>query len=269
MKSLKWTIACIVVLASAVCASDEKSAGDAKEVFSKSAKAIQDAKVISYTIKSQPEGWLEDFVPKSDGKIVLGKPAAHDVPRFTIEATLVKRKPPEEGAEPAAEGKEQDKKPPVTETVSYKAGSDGNEYYLIDNKTKKAHHDMDPVVLGSDAQNITRLMLREFTEKEPYKAELAAEKATLEGTETLDGVECDKIVVEMPKGRPHKSIWHIARSDHLPRRVQRFYAGREPGQGESTTLTNLTDVKVDPKGAADPFKLVVPEGFTKTDEFAP
>jgi hypothetical protein len=260
-------LAAALVLCNVPILADDKPAGDAKDIFRASAKAIQDAKVISYTLKSEPTGWLEEFVPKSDAKVVVGENAAHDVPRYAIEATLVKRKPPEEGADAAKDSTE--KKPPVTETVSYKAGSDGNEYYLIDHKTKKAHHDMDAVVLGSDAQNIQRLILREFTDKEPYKAELEAEKVTLDGTETVDGVECDKVVAEMPKGRPHKSIWHIARKDRLPRRVQRFYTGRQEGQGEAYTLTNLTAVQADPKSPTDPFKLAVPEGYTKTDEFAP
>jgi outer membrane lipoprotein-sorting protein len=59
----------------------------------------------------------------------------------------------------------------------------------------------------------------------------------------------------------------LAKKDFLPRRVERTFPtqGGEMG-GRQTTLSDLV---VNPALEKDAFKLKLPEGFTKTDDFAP
>ena len=56
MRMSKWFSVCVIVLAGAAFAGDEKKSSDAKDVLRKSVQAIKDAKTISYTIAIEAEG---------------------------------------------------------------------------------------------------------------------------------------------------------------------------------------------------------------------
>ena len=62
--------------------------------------------------------------------------------------------------------------------------------------------------------------------------------------------------------------WYFSKKDFLPRRVDRLFPAREgaPAGGRSLIVTSVTPA---PKFDKDPFKLDLPEGYTKSDDFAP
>ena len=69
--------------------------------------------------------------------------------------------------------------------------------------------------------------------------------------------------------RPNlEAVWFFSKKDYLPRRVERINTNPSGERGAAPQLT-VAELKLDPKFKDDPYKLVVPEGYEKTDEFAP
>ena len=68
------------------------------------------------------------------------------------------------------------------------------------------------------------------------------------------------------RGGISESTWYFSQRDFLPRRVDRIYRRR---QARATTELVVTDLVVDPELKADTLSCTVPEGFEKTDRFAP
>lgn len=106
----------------------------------------------------------------------------------------------------------------------------------------------------------------EYCHTAPFNDEINAETVELKGMTKIGDENCYEIHIVYAQAAA-EAVWFFSEKDFLPRRVDRVYTNGE-GQKASMQLT-LTDVVVDPKFKHDPFKVVVPEGFTKTDEFAP
>lgn len=206
---------------------------------------------VSYRGTFKGTGWVAKLVPKVEGTAVVGSPSEWDIIRFRAEVKLT----PSDSSE----------------TLEFSVGSDGDLFFLVDPKTKTAYEDMDPAVLGKRARDLQRLVMREFVSPHPFGEKLKPDTLELKGTETVGGVECHKILIkgDGTNGDPDR-ILLIARKDLLPRGIRRLYAPRTDADGApGTTELMVTDLKVNPKFAQNPFKLVLPPGFTKTDEFAP
>ncbi len=218
---------------------------EARAVLKKCAEAIKKLDRVAYRAEYLGTEWVANFVPEIEGKVVVGKRSKYDIVEFFCHADVRPR-----GSE---------------ESFEYTAGCDGDSYFLIDPKTKMAHKDIDPAVLGSQGRNLQRPVFEAFADEEPFKEELGAENIGLGEGETIDGHECHEIVIE--GSEPPKVTLFISMRDHLPRRVLRTYENPE-GEPGSTRLT-LTSVVADPAEPKDPFKVQVPEGYTLTDEFAP
>ena len=107
--------------------------------------------------------------------------------------------------------------------------------------------------------------MQEYMAADPFGDELKADTLAYRGTESVDGEDCQ--VVRVVYGRGQKSIWYFSTKDYLPRRRDSLFAGRESAESRFTVV--LTDLVVSPTLDENAFKLKVPEGFTKTDEFAP
>lgn len=220
---------------------------DAKEILKKADQATRKIQFASYNASYRCTGWLEERIPQVTGKAVVGPDGDYKVPRFFCEAIL--------------------KKKDSEETQKYTAGCNGDEYFLLDPKTKKAHHDIDPIVLGSASRDIQRLVLREFTSDEPFKDELEAEKVELKGTRTIDGVLCYDIEVALDGTSPRAIVWTISTNDFLPRGVKRIYPGREEGDADGTTEMTISNLVAKTTMDKKAFEMVVPPGYTATNDF--
>ncbi|MEK6799609.1 MAG: hypothetical protein AABZ12_11635 [Planctomycetota bacterium] len=222
---------------------------DGKQILEKSREALMKVKVASYEARYLGTGAAKDWVPQVDGRVIVGSTAEFDVPRFFCDVSIRKT------------GSEESKK--------YTAGCDGNEYYLLDAAAKKAHYDIDPVVLGSDSRNIQRVLVREFGGKNPLDAELKSETIELKGTASVEGEDCYEVYVAIKNSSQKATVWHIGKKDFLPRKLQRVYPPRDGATEDGITELVIHKLVLDPKTDKDPFKLVVPEGYQATDEFAP
>ncbi len=236
--------ATVSFLAALVGQGDTAAPADGKAVLTKMQDAARAAKSIKYEAEYLAEGWLTAFVPSLRGTAVVGKHSEHKIERFFADVALKSANSEEE--------------------IKLTAGCDGDKYFLIDARTKKAHEDMDPAVLGRQGRNIRRVVLGDFGAADPFAEEFKAETIELKEPATLDGHECH--VVECVQSKDRKTTWYVSGRDWMPRKMVRTIVN---DKGETGTITfTLSKLAVNPKLDADPFKLQVPEGYTKTDEFA-
>jgi len=159
------------------------------------------------------------------------------------------------------------KQPGATETEEFTVGSDGQTYYLIDPKEKKVYEDVDPAVHGRRGQLAQGVLMIEYVHASPFTDELKGRVIEYAGTEKVGDEECHKIRINYSSQATQWATWYFSTKDNLPRRVDREFTGGQGGGGGTQQI--LTEVNVDPKFDKDPFVSSVPEGFTKTDDFAP
>ncbi len=241
-----------LLMASAAVAGDTDSkkskSADGRAILAKAVAALKKVKRVSYRADYTATGWVAPFVATVQGTAVMGEQSKWEIDRFRCEVKL--------------------QKPNSSETLEFAAGSDGEVFFLVDSKTKTAYEDMDPAVLGSNGRDIQRVLMGVFSAPEPFSDELEAESIESTGTETAGGEECYKIRVKTDT--PPELVWFLSKKDYLPRRVLRIYPNRQDPEGEDgTTQLTISDLAVNPKFETDPFTLVLPEGFRKTDDFAP
>lgn len=246
------SIALSLLMASAVVAEDTDSkkteSAKGRAILAKAAAALKQVKRVSYRADYTATGWVARFVATVQGTAVMGEQSKWEIDRFRCEVKL--------------------QKPDSSETLEFAAGSDGNVFFLVDSKTRTAHEDMDPAVLGSNGRDIQRVLMPVFSAPEPLSDELESDSIESTGTATVSGEECYKIHVKTDT--PPELVWFLSKKDYLPRRVLRIYPNRRDPEGEEgTTQLTISDLVVNPKFAEDPFRLVLPEGFSKTDDFAP
>jgi len=214
------------------------------EVFKKSAAAIVSAKRLGYHAQYEATDWVKAFAPNVSGTVVVGKRSEFDLDEFYCNVEI---KPDDSD-----------------KTQQFTAGSDGDVYFLIDSTTKTAYVDMDPSVLGSHGRDIQRVVVRELTAKKPFSEAIEDGKAELTGTRSINEEPCYEIRIKGDS--PAETVWYLSTNDFLPRRIERIY--KREGKAGSILLT-LSSLVINPKTPASPFKLSLPKGFTKTDEFAP
>lgn len=243
--------AMIVAMAGGLCwAQEAKSAGgeltDATEILKKADEASKAVDSVKYTAKAQGLGAVEKQLPKVEGTVYLhgyknGRPE-----KVRFEAKV---NPPD--------GKE---------AREITMGNDGNEYFVIDSSKKIAYVDIDPAVTGSAGRMVGSLTMLEYVHDTPFSDEINGKEKVLKGSEKVGSEDCYHIYVKYAQ-EGQEADWYFSKKDFLPRRVDRKIQsqGGEPGVRQ-LIVTALT---VAPKHEKDPFKFELPEGYTKSDDFAP
>ncbi len=218
----------------------------AEEVMHKAEQAMKQIKIVQYRFAQRGHGEAAEAPPRLEGRVVLSGYRGHWVERFRVDAKV--------------------RKPGESEPVNLVAGSDGDIIYLVDEKQKKVYADIDPAVLGSQMFTILETVVGAFVSPNAFEYEKKAERIELKETTKVGDDECHVLRFQLGGG-VNEIVWFIAKKDGLPRRFDWIFKGPtgEP-MGASTVLTEL---RVNPTFDTNPFKLTVPEGFTKTDDFAP
>ena len=93
----------------------------------------------------------------------------------------------------------------------------------------------------------------------------SSKRLSKKGITKIGDEECYEINVVYARSQG-EATWFFSKKDFLPRRVDRVVT-RQAGGEKATTQLIVTDLVVNPKFPDDPFKLVVPEGYAKTDKF--
>ncbi len=144
----------------------------------------------------------------------------------------------------------------------YTVGANGETFFVIDPAEKTVHEDIDPAVLGTPGRIAEAAWMIEFLHPAPFNDELNGEAIEFQGTTDVQEEKCYQIRVKY-SGLDQWATWYFSTNDYLPRRVVR----EMPRQGQRDLV--LSNVKVAPELSDDAFAAKVPEGFKKTDDFAP
>lgn len=221
---------------------------DAVEICKRADEATKAVKAVSYKATFAGSGEIAARTPTVKGTVTLaGKKTGPQPELCAIDATV--------------------KMPQSEETKHYTIGMTPDMSYVIDHADKKAYEDMDPAVIGGLGQAPSRLLMIEYCHPTPFNDEVTGSKHELRESVKIGDEPCYVIYVEYSGGRG-KAVWYFSKEDFLPRRVDRIIQG-QGGADMGLATTTLTDLKVDPKIDEDTFKLNLPEGYTKTDDFAP
>lgn len=224
---------------------DAPKVADPKAFLGEVIKALGSAKVVSYEVDYVVTGWFGFFLPNIKGTVIMGKDTDLKSQRFQSNLTV----------EPVGS----------SEKTTLAAGADGSHYWVVDEVTKTVHVDMDPAVVGKNRWGIEFAMVKEFAAPDPFAEILKEGEIKVEGMTKVGDIECVSLRLRSPN-QP-EALWEFAMADHLPRRIT-FAQTNEKGD-EGRAVMTLNKLTVNPTFAKEPFTLVVPEGYKKTDEFAP
>jgi hypothetical protein len=159
------------------------------------------------------------------------------------------------------------KLPGSAEAVEISAGTDNDMFFIVDHRNKKAYEDIDPAVMGQAGNVFRQAQMIEFVHDTPFNDEINGRSRELKGSQTIGGVDCYEVHVVYAAEQSPEAMWCFSKKDFLPRRRIDVYT--MPDGQKATVTRTITNLVVDPKLDEDAFKLKLPEGFTKTDDFAP
>jgi len=219
---------------------------DPVEILKKADAASKAVDFIQYMASVKGEGAAESRVPKVSGTVVL--------------------KGWNNGAPAQARFEAKVQRPGSSDVNDVTVGSDGKTYFLIDSKEKKVYEDIDPAVVGTSGRGVRALTMAEYVHPEPFSDEIKGKKQELKGSAKVGDEDCYEIHVTYSDAG-QEATWFFSKKDFLPRGVNRYFQSPTGEKGSSQLI--VTKLTVDPKFDKDPFKLTVPEGFTKIDDFAP
>lgn len=237
---------------------DEKPAGEMTDplaILKKADAAVKAVKAAKYDLTLEGTGALKDRSVKLAASVIAAgrtTPESVDAQRVTPEKFRIEAR---------------FTVPSDSETRHIISGNDGEDYYLVDHRSKTVYADMDPAVLGSMTRLVISSMMIEFLHPRPFDDELAGKQHTLKDSKTIDGEECYGVEVVYNIDQAPVVTWYVSKKDFLPRgRIDQFTLSN--GQkGELHKM--LSHLVIDPKLDKDAFEIKVPEGYTRTDEFAP
>lgn len=248
MRKIIGLFVVFVVLVTAAPAEDRgmpTSSSEAVAVLDKAREAMKSLKAVRYRAEYRPTGWLTAWVPEISATVLLAGQSSWKIDRFHFDGTV--------------------QPPKADKAQKVVAGCDGDTYFLVHDESKTVYEDIDPAVLGASGRSIPRAVLSAFTSGDPLSDERDAKQIELGETTTVSGELCDQVIVTLRDDR--QTIWYIARKDHLPRRVDRVFTN--PTEGRGTTELLIGNLELNPAVGHDAFKTVVPEGYARSDQFAP
>jgi hypothetical protein len=146
-------------------------------------------------------------------------------------------------------------------------GGDGEAFFVVDHQAKKAYEDIDPQVVGSFGRTLGSAVMIEFVHEKPFSDEINGKSQELRGSKEINGVDCYEIYVVYAAKAAPKATWYFGKKDFLPRgRIDEFTG---PDGQKTVWKKMISNLLVEPKLDKEVFKLKLPEGYTKTDDFAP
>jgi len=220
---------------------------DPLEILKKVDAAAKAVNAVKYNVTYEGFGAMEARGPKLKGKVITSGYEGGMVQKFLVDIEY--------------------QAPGQTEAKKVTGGTDADMFFVIDHQTKIAYQDIDPAVFGSFNRALMGAMTIEFVHPTPFSDEISGQSRELTGTESVGGEDCYVVhVVYQAEGAP-EAVWHFSKKDFLPRARQDTYT--LPDGSKGTMKRTITHLVVDPKISDDTFKLKLPEGYTKTDDFAP
>lgn len=248
-KTVLCLMLCLCCLPTLVRAGDapKDELTDPVKILTKTDAACKAVRAVRYDVTVEILGEKEPKAGKYEATVTMAGYVQGRAEKFAVDAT--------------ATG------PDSKEPRRISGGSDGDKYYVIDHQAKKAYEDMDVQVLGSFGSTLAVNLMIEFVAEKPFTDEINGQSQELKGSKAIGGEDCYVIRVVYADSRAPAATWLISKKDFLPRgRIDEFTT--QDGQ-ELRQAKLLSKLVVDPKLEKDTFALKLPEGYTKTDDFAP
>ncbi|MCK4343500.1 MAG: redoxin domain-containing protein [Phycisphaerae bacterium] len=209
---------------------------DARQILEQASVAIRAVQTVRYEAKGEVTGVLAAHLPGVSGRVTISAIPGAELPKLRVDAWINPLGP--------------------RKATKLQLAHDGKHVTLADLNQK--------IFTRQEMPGGARLMtsaipviMREFTLDPPFEQE--SKSVTLEhlGTEKIGDIECDVIhAVYAEDGGEVR--WHFAKSDHLPRRVQRTIASMV---GESSLITSISKLDIDPEVSDNVFRVEKPAGF--------
>ena len=249
MKRTTCMLLCLCLASVATYAEDKKAGEmtDPVEILKKLDAAAKAVKIVQYETKVEGEGAMAARIGKIEASFIVTGWLSGGPEKYAADATVTM--------------------PGATAPRKISVGSDNDMFYIVDHQGKKAYEDIDPAVMGPAAGVFQRAAVIEFVHPTPFSDEINGRSQELKGSKIIAGEDCYEVHVVYQAERAPEAIWSISKKDFLPRQRVDIYTMPDGGKAEVTkTITKLV---VAPKLADGVFKLKLPEGYTKTDDFAP
>jgi len=249
---MKRTICLVLGLSfiSAVALADDKKTDeltDPLEILKKVDAAAKAVKTVKYDLVFEADGAMAQRSPKLTCTVLMSGFVSGAPEKYVIDAAV--------------------SMPDSAEPRKISCGTDNDMFFLVDHAAKKAYEDIDPAVMGAAGGFLMRGTMIEFVYDTPFSDEINGRSQKLTGSKTLDGHDCYEVHVVYAAERAPEATWYFSKKDFLPRgRIDHYTL---PNNETGTTTKMVTRLVVDPKLDEDAFKLKLPEGYTKTDDFAP
>ena len=145
------------------------------------------------------------------------------------------------------------------------------DYAILPGSREWVNHDLRKVIEvlktaagGTSMTAPNGLLPTDVLDKLPFTRAMKNASYTLESAETVDGVECDVVLLDASGG---KSRWYIGQDDHFPRKIVRLVSY----MGEACTIVNeFTSVQTGSARPADvddaSMRVTVPPGYAEQRE---
>lgn len=227
---------------------EEKTAEltDPLEIIKKVDAAAKAVKTVRYHVELSASGAAKPRTPEVSGDYLMTGFAGMGPEKFTADVKY--------------------NMPGSDDRKHLTVGSDGENYYLVDHDTKKAYEDIDPMVVGRRGGIVMFAAMLEYVHPAPFSDEINGTEHELLGSKTVAGEPCYEVrVVYNDSGA--EATWCFSKNDFLPRSRVDKVASSSGEKGARQRIVSKVDVN--PKVDDEAFKLKLPDGYEKIDDFAP
>jgi len=249
MKTMTSLSLCLTLIPAVAAATDLKPGDLANpvEILKKADAAAKAVKSVRFHVSAEGTGALASRLGKISGSVVMSGYSNGTAERFHFDFQVMM--------------------PGAKEAKRVTGGSDKENFFIVDHEGKTAYEDIDPSVMGPVGRMFGQATMIEFLHPEPFSDEINGKSHELKGGEKIGGEDCHVVhVVYAAQGAP-SATWSFSKKDFLPRRrVDSFVL---PDGTTGSSVKTITDLVVDPKLDDKMFKLELPKGYKKVDDFAP
>ncbi len=240
---------CILLALSHFAVAEPDTAKDARALLTKANAASAALSAVSYNAKIYAEGQFAGQFPAMSGTVVARKLGVGTLKQIRIEANTVARTTGPEGPKETIE--------PV------KYVNNGTDLMLLEDGKKvftTGKADM------ASLQPVNMLYQDKFLTDIAFRDEAQRGTVTLDGAETLQGIECDVVTVKYDTTGMRTARIFLGKKDNLLRRMETAIAIRMQGRQEVTkgmVIFNIEGLDTKPKIDDSHFVLNCPPGYRK------
>ncbi|HKQ46772.1 MAG TPA: TlpA disulfide reductase family protein [Phycisphaerae bacterium] len=213
---------------------------EAKEILTKANAAAQKLDAISFEAQYTVDGDFVGKFPQVSGRVlaVRGEPGkAHRL--FVQGATQM---------------------PGQSQTAGFRFATDGDDAFKIEEQTRTC---LSGKLANAQVSEVNVLFPAKYF-GDIFQNELTRGATTLEGVQTIEGVECD-VVKFIPDSSGNNSVsYFLGKKDGLVRRIEnamKIMMPGAPGPVSGRVIFNARNIDTAPKTDANAFRLPCPEGY--------